>query len=123
MMKRLVSFFEIPAVKFGRAVDFYEKVFGVNLSVYECETEKMACFPAEDGLAPGAISWSADFKPSSSGVLVSLEVGDMEAALTRVEAGGGEVVIPKTKILAEGRGWFAVFADSEGNRIGLHSKK
>ncbi len=44
----------------------------------------------------------------------------MTTAITR---NGGKIIIPKTKIEAEGRGWFAVFADSEGNRIGLYAGK
>lgn len=33
---------------------------------------------------------------------------------------GGSAVRPKTKIEAEGRGWFALFTDSEGDRMGLY---
>ena len=43
-MKKFIAFFEIPTVDFHRAVDFYETVFGVQLPVFECEEEKMACF-------------------------------------------------------------------------------
>lgn len=121
-MKRLVSFFEIPVLDFRRAVKFYEGLFGVTLSVFECEKEKMACFPEEDGLCPGAISWSSefDFVPSAQGVLVSFKCENLDWALSFVESNGGKIVIPKTKIEVEGRGWFAVFLDCEGNRIGLN---
>lgn len=78
-MKKLVSFFEIPTADFGRAVKFYETVLNLELSVMECESEKMAFFPDEDGLAPGAISWAADFLPAKNGVLVHLNVDDMDA--------------------------------------------
>lgn len=33
---------------------------------------------------------------------------------------GGQVLVPKTEI-GNGYGFFAHFADPEGNRIGLHS--
>ena len=33
MIKNLVAFFEIPAVDFGRAVKFYEEVFGLKLNM------------------------------------------------------------------------------------------
>lgn len=120
-MKRLVAFFEIPAVDFRRAVKFYETILGVTLAVYECEQEKMAFFPEEDGLAPGAISFADGFKPAGGGVLVSLHVEDMEATLERVKRNGGEVTTSKTKIEADGRGYFAVFKDSEGNPVGLYA--
>lgn len=39
-MKKLISFFEIPATDFSRAVTFYETVLEISLSVMECEEEK-----------------------------------------------------------------------------------
>lgn len=94
-MKKLVSFFEIPTADFGRAVKFYETVLNLELSVMECESEKMAFFPDEDGLAPGAISWAADFLPAKNGVLVHLNVDDMNATLALIKANGGSILISK----------------------------
>jgi len=124
-MKRLVSFFEIPAADFSRAVMFYENLFGIKMPVMDCETEKMAFFPEEDGLSPGAISYADTFKPAagSGGVLISLNVDDLELTISKVEENGGSIVIPKTKILAENRGYFAVFTDTEGNQLGLYGDK
>ncbi|MCD8043483.1 MAG: VOC family protein [Tannerellaceae bacterium] len=124
-MQRMVSFFEIPAVDFNRAVQFYEQIFQVKLQVMECEQEKMAFFPEEDGQCPGAISWTADnsFQPGSHGVLLHLSCKDMQATLETITKNGGTVVTPKTKIEAEGRGYFALFTDSEGNRLGLYSDR
>ena len=121
MIKNLVAFFEIPAIDFGRAVKFYEEVFGLKLPVMECENEKMAFFPEEGGKYPGAISWAIDFRPSENGVLVSLQVENMEVALATIAKQGGKVVHLKTKIEADGMGYFSVFIDSEGNRVGLYS--
>ena len=122
-MKKLVSFFEIPAADFSRAVKFYEAVLNLKLNVLDCDTEKMAFFPEEEGLAPGAVSWAADFLPSKNGVLIHLNVEDMEDTLSRVQANGGSIVRKKTKIESEGRGYFALFSDSEGNTVGLYSDK
>lgn len=122
-MKRLVSFFEIPCSNFSRAVKFYENVFGIEMSKFDYESEKMAFFPEEDGLSPGAISWAEDFLPSQNGVLISLNCEDITSSLPIVEQNGGKVVIPKTKIEADNRDYFCVFADSEGNHIGLYSDK
>ena len=121
MIKNLVAFFEIPAVDFGRAVKFYEEVFGLKLNAMECETEKMAFFPEEGGKCPGAISWATGFIPSVQGVLISLRVENMESTLAIIGKRGGKVVLPKTKIEAEGMGYFSVFTDCEGNRVGLYS--
>ena len=121
-MKNLVAFFEIPAENFERAVKFYETVLGVQLSaVCDCETEKMAFFP-ENGL-PGAVSWTKDFCPSKDGVLIHFQVDDMENVMDTIEKNGGKIVRQKTKIEADGWGYFALFIDSEGNRVGLYSDK
>jgi predicted enzyme related to lactoylglutathione lyase len=46
---------------------------------------------------------------------------DLSAPLGRVEAAGGKVVMPKTSIGEHG--FCAMFLDTEGNRVGLHSMK
>lgn len=123
-MKNLVEFVEIPAADFSRAVKFYETIFGVQLTVFDCTpSEKMAFFP-DSGSKPGlAISWAADFFPSKDGVLVSLNVGDIETTLECIRVNGGKTVRAKTKIEAEGMGYFAQFTDSEGNTLGLYADR
>jgi predicted enzyme related to lactoylglutathione lyase len=60
-------------------------------------------------------------KPSKDGVLVSFNAGnDLNAALKLIKQNGGEIITPKTKIEAEGRGYFAIIIDCEGNKIGLY---
>lgn len=122
-MKRLVSFFEIPAINFDRAVKFYEAVFKTKLTVIDCEHEKMAFFSDETKECCGAVSWTKGFNPSKDGVLISLQCEDIELTLALIEANGGETIIPKTRIEAEDAGFFAVFLDCEGNRVGLWCKK
>jgi len=116
-MTKLVSWVEIPAADFKRAVDFYSNILQTDLQIIDCGEEKMACFPAGDG----AISYAPGFNPSKDGVLVSLNTEkDLEGAIMRVGKMGGKIVHPKTKIQAEGRGYFAIFIDSEGNKVGLY---
>lgn len=85
--------------------------------------EKISSFPEESGQYPGAIFFASGFHPSKDGVLVSLSVDNMEQTLLAIEKNAGKIVIPKTEIEAECRGYFAVFTDSEGNRVGLYSDK
>lgn len=120
-MKKLISFFEIPAADFHRAVKFYQTILNTELTVFECEKEKMAFFPEEEGVMTGAISYAVGFRPSADGVLIHLQVDDILQTLTVVEQNGGKIVRPKTKIEADGMGYFALFADSEGNTIGLYA--
>lgn len=123
-MKKLISFFEIPASNFSRAVKFYEAIFGIEMTVMECDTEKMAFF-MEEGTeqSVGAISFAEGFLPSERGVLIHFNCEDITATSTLVEQNGGKIVIPRTKIQAEDRGYFCVFTDSEGNNIGLYADK
>ena len=119
-MKKLVSWVEIPAADFYRAVNFYNNVLGEELQVSDYGSEKMACFPSGDG----AISFSEGFNPSSEGTLVSLNTGnDLDATIERVVINGGKIVKPKTKIEAETMGYFALFIDSEGNKVGLYGDR
>jgi len=116
---KLIRWVEIPAENFERAVQFYNSVFGWGMEPMDWGTEKMACLPNDEG----AVSFAPGFKPSKNGVLVSLNSDDLEETLAKVKANGGSVVQPKTKIEAEGRGYYATFYDSEGNKIGLYSEK
>ncbi|MFW5687526.1 MAG: VOC family protein [Bacteroidota bacterium] len=119
-MTKLISWVEIPAADFTRAVNFYNKVFKLNLEPMDWGEEKMACFPGGEG----AISFAPGFNPSESGTLVSFQVRDsIEETISRIQAEGGRVLQPKTKIEAEGRGWFCTFLDSEGNKVGLYQDK
>jgi len=118
-MKKIFYWVEIPAENFDRAVDFYDKLLGIKLEKVECESEKMACLPDD----AGAISWAPDFKPSKDGVLASMNCGnDIDGWMKRIEKNGGKIIRPKTKIEVEGRGYFALFIDTEGNRLGLYGE-
>ena len=116
-MKNIIFWVEIPSVNFDRAVDFYSRLLGVKLEKLDCGIEKMACLPND----AGAIFFAPDYKPSKDGVLVSLNAGnDLDGWIEKVKENGGEITLPKTKIEAEGRGWFALFTDTEGNRLSLY---
>ena len=119
-MRKLISWVELPVTDMDRAVKFYNEILGLELKILDFGTEKMACFPNDEG----ALSWAPGFNPSKDGTLVSMNAGDdLDGTLIRVEAAGGSVVKPKTKIEAEGRGYFALFIDSEGNKVGLYGDK
>jgi len=119
-----ISWFEIPATDLERATNFYEKVFGVSLTVMDMPNIRMRMFPVNNmtGVS-GAIVDSGGFhKPSSTdGALIYLNANpDIQVLLDRIQAAGGQVMVPKTEISPE-YGFMAIFIDSEGNRIGLHS--
>jgi predicted enzyme related to lactoylglutathione lyase len=120
-----LNWFEISVTDIARAKKFYEEIFSVEMPVQDMMGMKMAYFPADmmNGKVGGSIVESAYHKPSADGVKVYLNANpDMEAILAKIEAAGGQVMMPKTKISDE-IGYMAGFVDTEGNHIALHSNQ
>lgn len=62
-----------------------------------------------------------DFKPSADGVTIYLNRGDnLQSILDKVEKNGGKIIVSKTAH-ADDSGFFALFIDTEGNKLGLNS--
>ena len=117
-----LSWFEIPVAHFERATAFYEKVLGTSLSI---ETSfpgmRLAVFPHQCEEVGGALFEHPEARPNPDGVRIYLESGDdLAPMLARAVAAGGALIMPKT-FLREDIGYIALFRDSEGNIIGLHS--
>lgn len=123
-MKNALNWFEIPAADFERAKKFYEHIFNYQMTVIvNEETFKMGLLPADANGVGGAVVWhTAFYKPSNNeGALVYLNANpDLAAVLDRVETAGGKIVIAKRQVSPQ-FGYMAVFTDSEGNRLALHS--
>jgi len=125
MFKNAISWFEIPASNLDRAAKFYETIFEISLIPLDLQNLKMRMFPIEDQMTGigGALCYNTDFyKPSSTdGPLLYLNGNpDVQNILDKIEAAGGKILVPKTQISPE-YGHMAVFVDTEGNRIALHS--
>ena len=124
IFKNAISWFEIPAMDLNRAQKFYETIFDIKMIPLDMPQLQMRMFPTENPMSiGGAICSSGDFyKPSAqSGPLVYLNGNpDVQLVLDKVKVAGGKVIIPKTQISPE-HGYMAVFLDTEGNRIALHS--
>jgi hypothetical protein len=86
---------------------------------------KMRMFPLDNAMegVGGALCYAEGFyQPSATdGPLIYLNGNpDVQNVLNKVEAAGGKIMVPKTEISPE-YGFMAVFMDTEGNRIALHS--
>ncbi|MCK4957258.1 MAG: VOC family protein [Candidatus Cloacimonetes bacterium] len=122
-MKDLVVWFEIPANDFQRAVKFYNEILQTKIVIEEIQGELMGFLQMEGYADGGAIVSVKDRIPSENGTLIFLNGGDdLNDILKRIEAAGGKVINPKT-LVSEAIGYYALFNDSEGNRLALHSKK
>lgn len=120
-MKNLISIVEIPTADFSRAVVFYKAILDINIEVTEMEGIKMGLFPnAGEGVFVQLINGS-EYKPSLDGTVIYLNGGDdLQKVADKIEANGGKIVVPKSAIGPE-MGFFAIFTDTEGNKLGLHS--
>lgn len=124
-MQNAISWFEIPSTDIDRATKFYESIFGVSLIPMDMPNVQMRMFPVDDPMTGigGAIVKTDGFHiPSQTdGPLIYLNGNpDVQQVIDKVEAAGGSIIVPKTEISPE-YGFMAVFIDTEGNRIGLHS--
>lgn len=120
-----VSWFEIPVNDMESAIAFYEKVFDCKLERHQLGPIDMAWFPwnHEMGGAGGSLVKSeGNYQNSENGVLVYFSSEDVNQELERIPKAGGQVLQGKTLITKE-IGYMALFIDSEGNRIALHSLK
>ena len=124
VFKHAISWFEIPTGDLDRAVNFYEKIFSIKLIPLDTPNLKMRLFPIQDMMnVGGALVYNKDFYKASSteGPLIYLNGNpDVQIILDKIEKAGGKILVPKTQISPE-YGFMAVFLDSEGNRIALHS--
>lgn len=120
-LKDFVSWFEIPVLDLKRAVAFYNKIYGIQMDINEVKDYSMAFFPANSGIG-GALVKGPGSTPSETGSLIYLNAGkNLQPILKRIESNGGRVILEKTKI-DDDAGYFALFIDSEGNKLALHSK-
>jgi hypothetical protein len=114
-----ITWFEIPATDFARAIRFYETIFGTALR-HEAAWPTLAIFPYEKPGVSGAIVHHENLKPGTDGVVIYLNCdGKFDTVLNRVAGAGGAILVPKAHLPSVG--WIAQIQDSEGNRIGLHA--
>jgi predicted enzyme related to lactoylglutathione lyase len=120
-MKKVINWFEIPAVDLDRAASFWETVLDMKMKRESAPGSEMAIFPYGDA-ATGGMLVRRGGKPATVGTMVYLDAkGDLDGALVRAERAGGRVAVPKTDIGKDGL--FAIVVDSEGNAVGLHTPR
>ena len=122
-MKNMLNWFEIAVSDFDRAKKFYDTIFGINIQSMDFGGVKMGFLPMDEGKVSGALCFGPDYRPSMDGSLIYLNGNpDLGEVLSKVESAGGRVLQSKRQISPE-YGYMALFVDSEGNRMALHSNK
>jgi predicted enzyme related to lactoylglutathione lyase len=116
MSKCNVNHVEIPSRDPEESGKFYHELFGweitpipgMNYSVWETE-----------GSRGGFVALNKDV--AADNVQIYINSDDVSADLKKADALGARILQTETEI--PGRGWFGVFKDPTGNKIGLFKRK
>jgi predicted enzyme related to lactoylglutathione lyase len=94
---------------------FYQEIFGWKIEAIP--EMNYTTFEAEPG--PGGGFNPVDGEMTNAGdIFVYIQTDDIEASLSKIESLGGSTLLSKTEI--PNTGWFALFTDPAGNRVGLY---
>lgn len=118
-----INWFEISVADIDRATKFYETVFNIQMERTQMLDMEMAFFPFTpgNGKVSGGLVKGEMHRPSADGAKIYFNGDpDLSDALSRVEAAGGKVIMPKT-LIDEQTGYMAFFIDTEGNVVAMHS--
>ena len=130
-MSKTFSYVAIPCTDFERAFKFYFEITGGLIQRNPSVPFPMAYFTDQNYNYVAHLfrlesmthldGRKVPFIPSSDGVIVYMELEkDLSTTLTKIEKAGGKVIMGKT-LIAPGKGYWALFLDTEGNKLALHS--
>ena len=115
---------EFPALDPKAASTFYADVFGWQIQTPP-GFDDYPMFQADGGPGGGFIRIGSTeggrLQRNAGEPLIYLASQDIDDDLRRVQANGGQIVLPKTEIPQVG--WFAVFQDPSGNKVGLFTDR
>jgi predicted enzyme related to lactoylglutathione lyase len=117
-----VVHFELPADNVERAKNFYQKIFGWQITQYPGMEYHMVGttpsnqqgMPTEPGAINGGMTKRQD--PVKTPV-ITIDVNDIDSTLKSIEKLGGKAVQKKQPVAD--MGFTAYFKDTEGNVVGL----
>jgi hypothetical protein len=111
-----IAHIEFKSANFARTSEFYAKLFDWQME----QNASASYMKLAGGDGPSAGWFRADLV-QAPGPVAYLPVDDLEAKLTEVEAAGGRVLV-RTLPFAGG-GEIGLFADPDGNVLGLWQRK
>ena len=109
--------FELATDDLEKTAAFYRDVFAWQVQKWEGPVEYWLVTTGDQsspGINGGLMQTSGEFR----GTINTIQVDDIDAAIARVLAHGGEIVLPKDAI--PGVGYQAYFKDNSGILVGLH---
>lgn len=121
-MRATVSHFEIPARDPERAARFYREVFGWSVDrlpwkrpYYKVRGSAVGSGSGREGIDGGILE--AGGGVAQPLLMIHIEGEELASVLARIEAAGGQLDLPVTRVGE--MGWWARFRDPDGNLLGL----
>ena len=111
-----VTHFELPADDPEKLVRFYEEVFGWNIQKWDGPMDYWLVTTGADD-QPGINGGIARRGKGEAGAINSIDVPSVDDYLSKIEAGGGTVLMPKRSV--PGVGYLAYCKDTEGNTFAI----
>jgi len=109
--------FELAADDLEKTAAFYRDVFGWQIQKWEGPVDYWLVTTGDAG-TPGINGGLMQTDGHFSGTVNTIEVDDIDAAIAKVLAHGGEIIFEKDVI--PGVGYQAYFKDDSGIVVGLH---
>ena len=109
--------FELASDDLEKTAAFYREVFGWKINKWEGPVDYWLVMTG-DASTPGINGGLMEAGGGFSGTINTIEVEDIDAAMAKVLANGGEIAMAKGAI--PGVGYQAYFKDNSGIVVGLH---
>jgi len=120
--KTNVNWFEINVSDLAKATRLYEATLDTTLKQELFEGVPNAMFTGKEGSIGALVADPKRPTPTGgSSTVIYLAVPSVAHALARASEAGAKVVLLETPIGPQG--WIGLFADFDGNVIGLHTGK
>lgn len=104
---------ELSSKDLGQSEDFYSKVF--DWKIQQFPAQNYATFRTGSG-QDGGFNPVTDTNPAGT-VLVYIGTDNIDDTIEQIKKHGGKIELEKTLIPTVG--WYAVFTDPSGNRMGV----
>ena len=119
MAKHSIVHVEIPASDPKEAAQFYSDLFGWNTGASQTGGGEYWSFrpDAQPGGGFNPVGEGGLWPVKPGDVFIYISTDDIDATLAKAESLGAKTVNSKTEI--PGMGWWGMFTDPTGNKIGL----
>jgi hypothetical protein len=117
-MDNSIVHIEISTKDLPKAQKFYSQLFNWKITGWEGSSDYLMF---ETGKEPGGGIQKVDKVRPGDGVLIYVQVEDIEKTLSKAKELGGKIVKEKTEI--PNVGWFGLLSDLDGNTIGIFKGK